>query len=210
MPNPLYLLLAALAASPLFSPVAGPMPSADVLFINRFEGSTPQGACIALPPPNYLGSALELQQVQTWNQAFGTNFPRQSGLYSAIMPGGKYESVEFSPSAPGGGFSPTGLIEGTTASFSAGAAVLSISECEGDFSATRLNVGGRVCLTQAGSKLTLAWSTDALSNPNACLLIPGQRYFLNMTYGVSNQALPDRAWCPTAEDCVLGLFSRNF
>ena len=208
MPNALFLLLLALAASPLLSSVAGPAPSADVLFINRFEGSTPQGACLALPPPNYLGAALELQQLQTWNQAFANSFPRQSSPYSVTMPRRKYESIEFSPNAPGAGLSPAGLLEAAAASFSAGAAVLSISDCEGDFSTARLNVGGRICTTQAASKLTLSWSTDAGSNPSACLLVPGQRYFLNITYGVS--VLPGQAWCPTGQACVFGLFSRNF
>lgn len=210
MPTTLNMLLPILAANSLFSPVSGPGPSADVVFINRFEGSTPQGACLALPPPNYLGAALELQQVQTWNQAFGAECPRQTSLYSVAMPSRKYESIEFVPSASGLGIEPAGTIEAASASFSAGAAVLSISDCEGDFSPARLNVGGRVCSSQAGGKLALLWSTQASVNPSACLLIPGQRYFVNITYGVSNQALSNQAWCPSGQDCVFTLFSRGF
>lgn len=171
----------------------------------------PVTSCSGQPAPNWLGLPLGRANLLAWSNAFADTFPRRFNFEHAVAMGNSvYEAIEFIAVGPSQGIPVSGLIEAGQATFSTGAAIASFSDCEGDFSAARLNVGGRNCLSLTGGKLTLQWTTDAATNPSACLLVPGQRYYYNVTYGTRNSSGSGEPWCPDGTACVFKVYSRGF
>ena len=171
----------------------------------------PVTSCGGQPAPNWMGAPLGRANLLAWSNAFAEPFPRRFNFeHSVAMGNGVYHAIEFIAVGPSFGIPVSGLVEAGQATFSTGGASATISDCEGDFSAPRLNVGGRNCFVPAGGKLTLQWTTDASTNPSACLLTPGQRYFYNITYGVRNASGSGEPWCPDGTACVFKVYSRGF
>lgn len=234
-------------------------PKATIMIIDKDAlvgfsvAPTSTNSTVTCPTPNYKGTPLTNVKRVTWNEwnneatihrdtglsTHSEDFPRLFNVkHSVRMSAKQYASIEFvahsiTQTGVSYGVGVNGLIDGASATFSYGNPIFSISECLGDFDASRLDPaslnptiapapGVRRCMGGPGEIIDVRWTIDPNIDPQACLLIPGKKYYFNITYGRST-TLPDgllgEPWCATGDNgsgqplsgiCTFEVWSRGF
>ena len=139
------------------------------------------------PSKAYPNLALSL-----WDTALGT-FPH-SGVNQINVPfNGSLGLLFFAPQSP-----LSGQFQGLPRGQNIGEMVIGLSSCPGAYPGLPA-----ACLSAIGTSPTLDWTTDV--NGTGCQLIPGQGYYLNLSFGSATAPGQGEPWC--ASTCELSLQS---